>query len=224
MNDMRMRSSLPVWLGILALAGIFGCGADGGVGGTGISSLTGNVTLQTGPDFVATRSTTVGGIIVAIRGTDLSTMTDSAGYFEIHGSFEGSVTVEFTELDGTVSMLPVSVPSGSTVALRNIRFNQGLASAERIDVLFEGNVTGDAICMGGSGVAEVAEPRSGQTFVVRVNSLTRYESRSPSCPEQPACEDIRPQRTLKISGRQNGDLIDAEMISFVRCRQPRSNR
>lgn len=221
---MRIVSSIVRWLAVLALGVAVGCGADGGVGGTGISSLSGNVALEEGASAAVTRRSDLEGITVAIQGTDLVTSTDGNGYFEIEGMFEGPVTVEFIERDGTVNMLPVSVPSGSAMALRNVRFSQGQASAERIDVIFEANVTRDAQCDGASGSVEVTDPRSSQRYLVRVDAATVYESRASSCPDGPSCEDLTLQRTLKISGHQSGAIIEAERISLLRCRQPRSVR
>ncbi len=217
---MRMPSSMMRWLLLLGLAGLIGCGADGGVGGTGISSLSGNVALQSS---VLERAADLSGIIVGIRGTDLATETDRTGYFEIEGAFEGDVTVEFKELDGTVSALPVPVPSGGRMRLQNVHIGSGAALAERIYVTFLADVGSNAVCDGETGTLEVTDTSGNHVFTIRVDAGTVYDRVSDRCPEAPTCNDLSGDRTkLKISGEQEGTVVQADAILLEKCGNPRS--
>jgi hypothetical protein len=217
MTARRWRSLLAA----LVLASLLGCGADGGVGGTGISAISGNVTLEEGTGTGG--RTDVEGIAVGIRGTSLSTSTNRLGWFELSGEFDGHVTVEFTERDGTINQIGVEVPSGGELSLRNIRLAQGQALAERIDVDFEAVVVAHAVCDGPLGTLEVSDRNSRNAFPVLVNGATRYES-SRGCPEEPTCADLLFQRTLRVSGAQGNGVIQADRVRLIRCRPPGTGR
>jgi hypothetical protein len=117
--------ALRAWLAILLLAVLGGtqasCGggggglaADGGVSGTGLSAITGNVSeITTGSDDLA-------GIRVTIAGTTFTTVTDAAGAFSLTGAFEGPVTLVFERDDGVRAETMVEVPSDGSVTLEDV--------------------------------------------------------------------------------------------------------
>jgi hypothetical protein len=215
----------PHWLFrgtvLLLLASLLGCGADGGVGGTGISAISGNVTL--GPIAAIEDPNDLEGIVVGIGGTTVNTETDRLGRFDLVGEFDGNVTVEFTERNGTVNRMAVDVPSGGELQLRNVRLSQGEARAERVEVDFEAAVTAPAVCDGPQGSLEVSDKDARNFFGVLVDAATRYES-SRGCPEEPSCEDLLATRTLRLLGTQRGGIVEAQRIRLIRCRPPGTGR
>jgi hypothetical protein len=153
-------------------------------------------------------------VTVGIRGTNLSTATDTHGDYQLEGEFDGDVTVDFEERDGTLNMLPVEVPSGGTVGLRNVRFSQGLATPEQIDVRFEGFAVDDATCDADGGMVEVSDSRN--TFVVNFAD-TALES-DDGCPATPQCSDVLHEFRLRVSGIQGEDGILANRVRMIICK------
>lgn len=218
---MRFSKTLGIrWIVLLTLALTAGCGADGGVGGTGISTLTGNVTLAA--STAARASVDVEGIAVGIRGTNLRTVTDRTGEFDLEGLFDGDVTVEFTELDGTINQLSVDVPSAGTVSLQNVRFERGAATAERVDVDFEAIVVQDADCQEAGSTVLVSDRNRRRTYDVLLDDPS-YESDSVRCDiEAPQCSDLLSRRILRIFGTQTNGPIHASRVRLISCRFPGS--
>jgi hypothetical protein len=206
-------------------AGIGGTGLDGGVGGTGISSISGNVTAA--DDLAETMS--LAGITVSLRGTELRTETDATGLFLLEGEFDGSMTLEFEEEDGTLNQLPVDVPSGGVLSLRNVRLGGGSASAERIEVNFEGRITADASCDGTPQALTVIDNKLSNTFFVRVDGAS-YSFDARRCPDidpesgEADCTDLLEQRTVRIFGVSDEAGIAARSVRLVNCRIPGSGR
>jgi len=217
-----MRRAWTHFLVVTAAALIAGCGTDGGVGGTGISTLTGNVSAGS---RVARVAGEIEGIDVSIRGTDLKTTTDAHGNFELEGSFDGAVTVDFRERDGTLSMLLARVPSGGIVSLRNVKFSQGQAWPEQIDVDFEATVSGDPVCTDGSSSISVRDrdPYTPNDFAVSVDGNTNFES-DDGCPESPDCDDLARNFTVRVRGVQADDQIHADSVRLITCRTPGRGR
>jgi hypothetical protein len=119
-----------------------GCGADGGQRGTGISDFAGNVVAVQG-DPAAPAA--LGGITVAVEGTDLSTETDAEGQFTLHGAFAGATALRFErQADGVVARVSVNAPAGGTTTLRDVTLQSstGEATPAAIYVDFEGKVVG----------------------------------------------------------------------------------
>jgi hypothetical protein len=115
-------------------------------------------------------------------------------------------------------MLPLDVPSGGFVSLKNVRLNRGQATPERIDVTFEAVVAADPVCDGEAGVIAVSDAEARNTFAVRLEG-TAYESDA-GCPDAPVCEDLHRQFKVKIDGTQSAQGITAERIRLVICRTP----
>lgn len=207
------------WIALLALAAVAGCGADGGVGGTGISTITGNVTLNAASH--ARVSTSVEGITVGVRGTDAHTLTDRRGEFTLSGEFDGDIIVEFTELDGTRNQLPLAVHPSWTFSLRNVRFDRGAATAERIDVDFEAIIAEDASCNDNGSNVLVSDREERNTYVVLLDGAD-YEKDDVRCDgvETPGCPELIANRTVRILGTQSAGPIEATRVRLVNCRIP----
>lgn len=229
---MRRHAWLPFVVALAALAlascgngGLGGGGLDGGVGGTGISLISGNVAPETdmGADDVA-------GIRVTVLGTEIQTETDQEGFFALEGAFEGNITLEFEERDGTENMLPLDVPTGGIVSLRDVRLAAGRASVDSIEVDFEGIVAADAECDVGSQQVEVSDRGLSNQFLVRLDGAT-FEFDARRCPDlaeesrEAACTDLLSRRTIRVVGLLgDGGAIDARSVRLVNCRAPGTGR
>lgn len=120
-----------LWLLWLAGAAA-GCGlsAEGGVTGTGISSVSGNVALV---------EQSVAALPFAIRVTleqapAIDAVTDADGAFVLRGRFAGAVTLRFSRVDGgdELGRLALEVPAGSTTLLENIAIDTGAPPEARV--------------------------------------------------------------------------------------------
>lgn len=208
------------WLTLCVALILGGCGADGGVGGTGISTITGNVSIGAAAETNTTSD--LEGIGVGIRGTDIRTATDKRGAFELVGEFDGQVSLQFTERDGTIDDMPgVDVPSGGVVALLNVRFSRGRATPERIEVDFNATIVQDAVCDGGTPTVVVLDRNQRNTYGVLLDGAS-YSVDQLRCPEDTpaACTELLAGRTLRISGTQSGGAIQANRVRLENCRLP----
>ena len=143
--DFAKAGWLPCVL-LLFLWGLAGCSSEGGVVGSGISSLQGNVIevqLAVEDDDAAADGEGAGAsvgdldtVLVSIDDTDLETLTDVDGFFSLDGDFSGAVTVRFKnpddgELFGT---FPLDIAPGATVFLRDVEIRLDLDLDEPVIV------------------------------------------------------------------------------------------
>jgi hypothetical protein len=155
------------------------CAADGGPGGTGISStaavISGNVVnVQTN----ASAAVTIGAaalprIRVSLDGLpDLATTADSNGNFSLSGDFAGSVTVRFTVPQFQVTQ-PLDVPPGSAIILQDIELGPDGVMAEAARQLgFYGTV--DLVdCVDGTLLLH-GRPSDGMQFLVHLDNQTTF--------------------------------------------------
>lgn len=209
------------WMALCIAVLVCGCGVDGGVGGTGISTITGNVSIG-GAGAETNTPSALEGIGVGIRGTGIRTSTDDRGAFELVGEFDGEVSLRFTERDGTVDDMPgVDVPSGGTVALLNVRFSRGRATPERIEVDFEATIAQNAVCDAGAPTVVVLDRNQRNTYAVLLDGAA-YSIDQGRCPSDttPACTELLAGRTVRISGTQANGAIHADRVRLVNCRLP----
>lgn len=205
-----MRDQQRLWTVVMALVFATSCGGGGGgagVGGggsgTGISTLTGNVSQVTVAETATER------IRVEIADTSFATTTDSAGVFELRGSFAGDLTLRFTRTtDGLDARFVVRVPRGGRVELGDVVLEGDTARPGRQRVAFEGAlVTID--CEGGTLVVEsLLDPR-GVFFAVRLAGATlRGPNGAPL-----ACIDLVPGVLLAVRGTvgPDGSIGEAEI-------------
>jgi hypothetical protein len=213
---MKERRTRGVALLLVTL--LCACGSDGGVGGTGISTISGNVAI--GGAAVTRTSADLEGITIGLRGTNLRTVTDTHGDFELEGEFDGEVTVEFTERDGTVNMLPLDVPLGGIVSLRNVRFARGAAMPDSIDLDFEATVVIDAVCDENAGMVQVADRGARpNAFTVDVTGAM-YDSDAGCAIADPQCTDLLSRRVVRIVGNPLAGEIHASRVRLISCRAP----
>jgi hypothetical protein len=124
-------TSLRAFRLLVLLALIGGC-AEGGVSGTGISAVSGNV-VQVSDDAA------LAALPFPIRVTveqlpSASAVTDAAGAFTLRGAFSGAITLQFSNAaDGAaIGPLALEVPAGSSTVLENIEIRLAAPPADRV--------------------------------------------------------------------------------------------
>jgi hypothetical protein len=179
-----------ICLGLLLLA--LGC-ADGGVGGTGISTIQGNVVG--GGEGIVVRE-----IVTGAQGE-----TDETGSFRFEGPIAGETTIQFfPQNDSTPKTTELFVPSRSEVTLSNVRFTNGTAEAERIEVNVRGFLASDASCDQGVGSFEFRD-EDGLVFLVLVNPETDIT-------RDLSCEDLLTGFQIRLIGTEKDLDITADRI------------
>lgn len=144
--------------GLLAVASFTAC--ESGAGGGGGSTVTGNVSsfsggaasyippamehgalaralIGIGDLLVPSAEAAVGGVVVRVAGTGISTSTDDNGGFLLDGVPSGDRELEF-EFGGSTGRLPLSVPENATVRLHNVVIRaDGSSSVGHIEIDME---------------------------------------------------------------------------------------
>ncbi len=168
-----------------------GLGADGGVSGSGLSSVTGNVTE------IAGANDDVGGIRVLVQGTDVETLTDDDGSFTLTGEFDGPVTVVFELDDGGRAETMVEVPTGGNVDLEDITVDpeEEEARPTRQIVTFSG-VVQEADCAADTLLVVAGDDAQQTRFSVRLDDAFVHDAAGAPI----ACADIRPRDEARVQG------------------------
>lgn len=116
---------------LVLLAALIGC-AEGGVSGTGISAVSGNVVQ-------VSETASLEALPFPIRVTveelpSASAVTDAAGAFTLRGAFSGPVTLQFSNAaDGApIGPLALEIPAGSSTVLENIEIRLAAPLADRV--------------------------------------------------------------------------------------------
>lgn len=202
-----LRALTSVLMLVLAACGGGGGGfaSDGGVSGTGISAVTGNVAAITGDDGV------VAGISVTIAGTDLVAETDAGGFFSVSGEFDGPVTLVFARpADGLSVQVDVQVPAGGNLELADIVLDgaSGEARPERREVSFRGRI--DAVDCPGDRLFVVSRFESARlVFTIRLDRMIlRGTADRPI-----GCDDLRAGMDVVVTGIVQDDesIADGEV-------------
>lgn len=134
---------------LLAACSAYACSgvsSDGGQSGTGISAIRGNVVAVIGA------APEVADILVSLAATNLTTLTDANGRFELRGNASGAAELRFErQRDGLFARTDVVVPAGGVLDLQEIELDSqnGEVRPARQRVEFEGIV--EALdCAGGT--------------------------------------------------------------------------
>jgi hypothetical protein len=169
-----------------------GIGSDGGVSGTGIAAVTGNVAEVTGTQ------SDLSGIRVEIAGTDLASETDANGFFALSGEFDGPVTLIFSRAaDGLVAQVDVQVPGGGTLQLDDLTLDgaSGQAQPMRREVHFRGRVDG-ADCAGARLFVVSRFETRRLVFTIRLDRMVLRGSLG----RPVRCEDLVPGTGVEVTG------------------------
>ena len=142
---MKLRHAifaLSLLCAVSALSTLSACGGGGGGGGgsdtTQTTIVQGTIENQTAAlarprstvlakirealSFVNRAEAALAGVQVSIRGTDLTTVSDAAGYFRLEGVIARNVIVDF-DLPGARVSLEIEAPEGTVVTINQITLN-----------------------------------------------------------------------------------------------------
>ncbi|MEO8603748.1 MAG: hypothetical protein ABI629_14335 [bacterium] len=118
---------------VLAAIGLAGCASEGGVTGTGVSSISGNV-VQVTQTSVAALALPFPIRVTVEELPSATAVTDADGAFTLRGAFSGTLTLQFANAaDGTaIGPLSLEVPAGSSTVLENIEIRTMAPLPERV--------------------------------------------------------------------------------------------
>jgi hypothetical protein len=124
-------------IALLACSVLVGCGAasEGGVTGTGISAISGNIAAvheQIAAHLDVTLPFPIRVTIAGVSG--IESTTDGEGAFQLAGQFSGEITLLFTNADdgAEIGPLVLEVPAGSQTVLENIEIRIAAPLPERV--------------------------------------------------------------------------------------------
>lgn len=189
------------WLLLLGVAAL-GCGAEGGVTGTGISaSVSGNIVEV---------SRGAAALPFPIRITvdeapEATTVTAADGTFTLSGHFAGAVTLAFSRADDDTPIGPLAleIPAGSVTVLENIEIDTAAPPPDRVRprAVRQFDVVGhlDMVECGGAEatilVTNGADPP--RQILVTLTADTEIVTNA-GAPLQ--CADLRPGRRVRVEG------------------------
>jgi hypothetical protein len=188
---------------LACLLALFAC-ADGGVGGTGISSVQGNV-MEVAPED----GSAVGGIVVREPTTGQEDTTTESGQFRLVGRFPVEMTLLFFPPSAhEPALVGLTVPHGSELTLENVHVADATAAPERIRAaLPPGNLLSNATCVGVDGSFELE--LDGLVFEVVIDSQTTISAGR-------TCADLTGGSVVKVDGVQDGLTIAATTIEKIK--------
>jgi hypothetical protein len=200
---MGSMSQLAGGIALACALTLFAC-ADGGVGGTGISSVQGNV-MEVAPED----GSALGGIVVREPTTGQEDTTTESGQFRLVGRFPVEMTLLFFPPSAQEpAAVGLTVPHGSEVTLENVRVADATAAPERIRaVLPPGNLLSDATCTGVGGSFEL--DLDGLVFAIVIDSDTTISAGR-------TCADLTGGSLVKVDGVQDGLTITAATIEKIK--------
>lgn len=200
----------------LFLAALVGCASsEGGVVGSGISSVSGNVTLV--QDEETTDGVAAGVLPIPVRVAIVEAAiegdADADGNFELTGEFSGQVTLRFFDAstEGRLGDFSLEVPVGSTTILQNIEISRRTMTVrpeivQQMDFL--GRIEMAECEADGTGMLLVNEGASGNGRQFLVRLLAATELRRPDG-QILLCQDLRPRDLVLLDGALLSDLTVA---------------
>lgn len=226
---MRLAGSLRL-LTCVALAACGGLSSEGGVTGTGISAISGNIAAVREQDAATHDLTLPFPIRVAIAEFPaLESTTDAAGVFRLDGEFSGAITLQFSNAEnGTeIGALALEVPAGSQTVLENIEITTAAPPPERVQprAVRQFDVFGhaDLIECNADGSATLLltdDGRPPRQFIIALTATTEIVRRNDAAL---TCADIQPGAPLSVEGflRRADQTLVALRVVDAAARPPR---
>lgn len=220
-----LRPHLHLLLALSVLATLNGCAtSDGGVGGTGIATVRGNVL---DPEVTATALQPIGGngasaagITVSVRDTAVTDETDEFGFFELSGEIAGEITIDFARDNHPVAAAErVIVPVDAEITLRDVALLDSVAAPEAIEVdNVIATVVATPVCNEDATGSFLLRDEGGLAFAVNVDADTAISDiRGPL-----TCADVTEQSQIKFRGEQDGGSITATDIRVLKVGRPQA--
>jgi len=118
---------------LVVLAIVAGCASEGGVTGTGIASVSGNI-VQISRTAAVTAALPFAVRVTVEQQPSATATTDADGTFTVRGAFSGAITLQFSNADdgSPIGPLPLEVPVGSSTVLENIEILTSAPVGERV--------------------------------------------------------------------------------------------
>lgn len=216
----RMSRSRQLLLGVCAaLLALSACAtSDGGVGGTGIATVRGNVL---DPELVPVTLQPVGGngasaagIVVRVRDTSVTDETDELGYFELSGAIAGEITIDFVRDNHPVAAAErVIVPVDAEITLKDITLLDSVATADVIEIdNVIAIVVAPPICDPDGGGTFMLRDDGGLTFAIDVTPDTVITDTRGEL----ACTDVTEESEVKFRGVQEDGTITASDLRVLK--------
>jgi hypothetical protein len=217
-----------IWL--LACAALVGCAAsEGGVTGTGITAISGNVTAVQKSLASETLPFPIRVTVAGLPGVEST--TDADGVFQLAGEFSGAVELVFSNADDgdEIGPLALEVPAGSQTVLENIEIRTAAPPAERVQprAVRQFDVFGRADLVecseDGTGTALLTdEGRPPRQFMLSLTAETEIETRAGA---PLTCADIAVGASLRVEGllRRRDQTLIAVQVIVSAPRPPRPN-
>lgn len=209
---------------LLACTVMAGCGAssEGGVTGTGISAISGNIATVSEQITAPLGVTLPFPIRVSIAGVpDIEGTTDAEGAFQLTGAFSGEITLLFLNaVDGAeLGPLILEIPAGSQTVLENIEIRTAAPLPERVrpQAVRQFDVFGRADLVecdgeGGGTVLLTDNGRPPRQFMISLTSDSEIVDRSGA---PLTCADITVGASLRIEGflhRRDQSLVALTVV------------
>jgi hypothetical protein len=222
-----MRIGRLLWL--LACVALAGCASEGGVTGTGVSAISGNVVLVSAQSAPAAAPILPFPIRVTIAEfPGIADTTDADGTFQLEGAFAGAVTLQFANAaDGAeIGPLPLEVPAGSQTVLENIEIHTTAPPPDRVRPaavrLFDVFGRVDLVECNADGTGTLLVTDDGRPPRQFMMSLTADTDITTSGGEPLTCADIHRRGSVRVEGllRRAEQTIDALVVVVGPARPP----
>lgn len=203
----RRAANLVAAVVALLFLSVIGC-SDGGVGGTGISTVQGNVRHVELDGQAA-----LAGIVVREPASGAEDVTSDTGAFRVVGRFPTEMTLLFYPPSvGQPAAVGLTVPAGAEVTLENIRLEGQLASPERVyAVLPPGKIGDRPECTDNGGSFDL--DLEGLLLTVLIDQSTVITGNR-------SCNSLSPGTLVKVRGLQEDHSITATEITVVKSGLP----
>ena len=194
--------------------------SEGGVVGSGISAVTGNVVIVADSTGSSSQDGLPFALQVALDGApNVVTTTDADGNFSLSGHFAGAITLRFADSRSGAELgrFALEVPVGSTTVLENIEIRPDDPAPTRVtpEVVKQFDAFGriqTADCgPDGSGellIVDESEAARTRQFLVRVLTDTEIARQDG---EPLDCSDLVPGDRVAVDGVLRGDLTIAAL-------------
>jgi len=197
-----IRPALPLIM--VGLIFVCSCGAiDGGSRGTGITTTVQGIiaSVQTASD----PQNAVDGIAVMVQHHQPRGITNSAGSFQVQGSFDGHVAIFFRRrTDKIRAQYPIYVPSGGTMTLNGVHIDNitGTAIVDSKSVDYVGEITQiDCAAQILAMLSANRPPGDTDTYTVQLSTSSLVDPQG----ERVSCSQLHNGQLAHVQGTVNDD-------------------